>query len=210
MRNKYILKYPSGQKENTGLFAKRVLVTYTKNNHDINSSFDPFSTPLGKLMTPLLSFVGKSGCGKTTLIEKLVVELRRRGYSIAVVKHHAHTSPIDDSGKDSWRFAEAGANLVVVSSPVEVARFERVTRELTLAEIVARIEDVDLILTEGFKREAAPKIEISRQVQGTDLVARTEDLVAVVSDHSIDINVPRFDLNDVTGIVDFIENRFIA
>ena len=160
-------------------------------------------------MTPLLSLVGKSGCGKTTLIEKLVVELRRRSYRVAVVKHHAHTTPLDDPGKDSWRFAEAGANLVMVSSPVEFARFERVTRELTLAEIVARIDEVDLILTEGFKREAAPKIEISRQVQGTDLVARVDELVAVVSDHPIDLQVPRFDLDDIAALVDFIENRFI-
>ncbi len=83
-------------------------------------------------MIPLLSFVAKSGSGKTTLIEKLVAELKRRGYRIAVVKHHAHTTPIDGRGKDSWRFAEAGASVAFVSSPVEIARFERVPRELTL------------------------------------------------------------------------------
>jgi molybdopterin-guanine dinucleotide biosynthesis protein MobB len=113
-------------------------------------------------MTPLLSFVGKSGCGKTTLIEKVIAELRRRGYRIAVVKHHAHTTPIDGPDKDSWRFAEAGANAVIASSPAEVAQFERVTYELTLSEIAERIKNVDLILTEGFKREAVSKIEISR------------------------------------------------
>ncbi len=122
-------------------------------------------------MIPLISFVGTSGCGKTTFIEQVVAELKRRGYRIAVIKHHAHTTPIDGQGKDSWRFAEAGASAVIVSSPVEVVRFERVTRELTLTEIAARIENVDLILTEGFKREVAPKIEISHQVLGVDLVA---------------------------------------
>jgi molybdopterin-guanine dinucleotide biosynthesis protein B len=161
-------------------------------------------------MTPLLSFVGKSGCGKTTLIEKVVAELKRRGYRIAVVKHHAHTTPIDGRGKDSWRFAEAGASAVIVSSPVEVARFERITRELTLAEIANRIEDVDLILTEGFKREAAPKIEVSRQELGTNLVARVEELVAVASDHPIALDLPRFALDDVNGIVELIEKRFLA
>ncbi len=161
-------------------------------------------------MTPILSFVGKSGCGKTTLIEKLLPEMKSRGYRIAVVKHHAHATPIDGAGKDSWRFAEAGASAVLVSSPVEVARFERVAQELTLQEIAARIENVDLILTEGFKREAAPKVEVSRQILGTDLVGRPDDLVAVVSDHAITLAVPRFDLDDVTGLAEFIVNRLSA
>jgi molybdopterin-guanine dinucleotide biosynthesis adapter protein len=160
-------------------------------------------------MTPLFSFVGKSGVGKTTLIEKLIAELKRRGYRIAVVKHHAHTTPIDSAGKDSWRFAEAGASIAIVSSPVEMARFERVPRELTLNEIAAQISDVDLILTEGFKREAAPKIEVSRAELGTDLVGRADELIAVVSDHPIALDLPRFDLGDVMGIVTFIEGRFL-
>jgi molybdopterin-guanine dinucleotide biosynthesis protein MobB len=160
-------------------------------------------------MIPLLSFVGKSGVGKTTLIEKLVAELKRRGYRIAVVKHHAHTTPIDGRGKDSWRFAEAGASLAVVSSPVEIVRFERVTRELTLNEIAAQINGVDLILTEGFKREAAPKIEVSRTALGADLVARADELIAVVSDHPIALNLPRFDLDDAAGIAALIEGKFL-
>ncbi len=155
-------------------------------------------------MTPLISIVGKSGIGKTTLIEKLVRELKSRGLRVAVIKHHAHTTPIDAPGKDSWRFAEAGADAVVVSSPVEIARFERVARELTLAEIAARVENVDLILTEGFKREPAPKIEVWRAERGTDLVARAEELIAVVSDHPIPLTVPRFDLDDGPGIAAFL------
>jgi molybdopterin-guanine dinucleotide biosynthesis protein MobB len=160
-------------------------------------------------MIPLLSFVGKSGVGKTTLIEKLVAELKRRGYRIAVVKHHAHTTPIDGRGKDSWRFAEAGASLAVVSSPVEIARFERVTRELTLNEIAAQINGVDLILTEGFKREAAPKIEVSRAALGTNLIGRADELIAVASDHPIALNLPRFDLDDAAGIAALIEGKFL-
>ena len=160
-------------------------------------------------MTPLLSFVGKSGVGKTTLIEKLIAELKRRGYRISVVKHHAHTTPIDGRGKDSWRFAEAGASVAIVSSPAEIARFERVPRELTLNEIAAQIDNVDLILTEGFKREAAPKIEVSRAALGTDLIGRAEELIAVVSDHPITLNLPRFDLDDAAGIAAFIEGKFL-
>jgi molybdopterin-guanine dinucleotide biosynthesis adapter protein len=159
-------------------------------------------------MTPILSFVGKSGVGKTTLMEKLVVELKRRSYRLGVIKHHAHTTPVDGRGKDSWRYAEAGANVVVVSSPIEFARFERVERELTLDEIAEHVGAVDLILTEGFKREAAPKIEVSRTALGADLVGRADELIAVVSDHPISLDIPRFDLEDVAGIAAFIECKF--
>jgi molybdopterin-guanine dinucleotide biosynthesis protein B len=155
-------------------------------------------------MTPLLSFVAKSGAGKTTFIEKLIPQLKQRGLRVAVVKHHAHTSSVDSPGKDTWRFGEAGADIIAVSSPAEFVRFQRVTRELTLAEIAARIENVDLILTEGFKREPAPKIEISRAELGTDLVARTDELIAVVSNHPIALDVPQFDLNDAPGLATFI------
>ncbi len=160
-------------------------------------------------MMPIVSFVGKSGVGKTTVMEQVVRELTRRGLRVGVVKHHAHTTPIDGSGKDSWRFAEAGARAVVVSSPAELARFERVDHELKLDEIARRMGEVDLILTEGFKRESAPKIEVSRREHGTDLVASAEELVAVVSDHPIALDVPRFDLDDVNGIVNFIVQRFL-
>ncbi len=157
---------------------------------------------------PLVSFVAKSGSGKTTLLEKLIPELKRRGLRIAVIKHHAHTTPVDVPGKDTWRMAQAGADLVAVSSPVEFARFERVAQELTLAEIVAKIQNVDLIITEGFKREPAPKIEMARAEFGTDLIARTDELIAVVSDFPISLNVPHFDLDDIAGLADFICNHF--
>jgi molybdopterin-guanine dinucleotide biosynthesis protein B len=160
-------------------------------------------------MTPLVSFIGKSGVGKTTLLEKLIAEMKRRDYRVAVVKHHAHTTPIDGQGKDSWRFAEAGARVAIVSSPVEIARFERVSHELTLNEIAVQIGSVDLILTEGFKREPAPKIEVSRAALGTDLVGRVEELIAVVADHPIALDLPRFELDDIAGIAAFIERKFL-
>ena len=159
-------------------------------------------------MIPVLSIVGKSGVGKTTFAEKLLPELEKRGVRIAVIKHHSHETPVDVPGKDSWRYADAGAQTVIVSSPVELVRFERVAREKTLAEIAAGIADVDLILTEGFKREAALKIEVSRAEMGNDLVARADELIAVVSDHPVSLALPRFDLDDVVGVAKFITQRF--
>ncbi len=154
---------------------------------------------------PMISIVGRSGVGKTTVLERVVRELKARGLRVAVVKHHAHATPIDAPGKDSWRYAEAGADAVIVSSPAEVARFERVPRELTLAEIAARVGDVDLILTEGFKREAAPKIEVSRAAVGADLISPPEHLIAVVADHPIALAVPQFALDDVQGLATFVQ-----
>lgn len=159
-------------------------------------------------MIPVLSIVGKSGVGKTTFAEKLVPELKKRGVRIAVVKHHSHNTPVDVPGKDSWRYADAGAAAVVVSSPAEVVRFERVKTEKSLAEITASIENVDLILTEGFKREAAQKIEVSRAELGNELVARADELIAVVSDYPISLALPRFDLDDFIGLAEFIIKRF--
>lgn len=161
-------------------------------------------------MIPLLSIVGKSGVGKTTLLEKLVGDLKARGLRVVVIKHHAHPTPIDAPGKDSARFADAGAVAVWVASPVELARFERPSRELTLAEIAARVEDADLILAEGFKREPGPKFEISRAERSTELIAPPEDLVGAASDHPLPFDVPRFDLDDIQGIADFICRRFLS
>lgn len=151
-------------------------------------------------MPLLYSFVGKSGVGKTTLIVKLLQELKARGVRVAVVKHHAHTTPIDTPGKDSWRFSEAGADLVVVSSPVEWARLQRVPREKTLAEIAEQMPEVDVILAEGFKREPASKVYVSRAELGTDLVVPPDELSAIVSDHPVTLVIPHFDLHDAAGL----------
>ncbi len=161
-------------------------------------------------MVPLVSIVGKSGVGKTTLREKLVRELVHRGVRVTVIKHHAHATPIDTPGKDSARFAAAGAVAVWVASPLELARFERTPRELTLAEIASRVNDADLILAEGFKREPGPKLEVSRAERSTDLIALAEELVAVASDYPLEIDVPRFDLDDIQGIADFVCYKFLS
>ena len=118
---------------------------------------------------PVISVVGRSKVGKTTLLEKLIPELKRRGYRVATVKHHAHPGfEIDRPGKDTWRHAQAGSDHVVIAAPDKVAAVRRVTREPTLDEIVTTIDDVDIILTEGYKRAGKPKIEIVRAARHTE------------------------------------------
>lgn len=159
-------------------------------------------------MIPFVSIVGKSGSGKTVLLEKLIPVLKARGFRVAVVKHHAHPSSLDTPGKDSWRLAEAGADEIVVASPIEISHLVRLKRELTLNEIAATIQDVDLILAEGFNRDTSPKIEVARAEAETVLIAPKSDLIAVVSDLDMKFEVPRFGLDDVDRIAEFIIRYF--
>lgn len=161
-------------------------------------------------MIPRLAIVGKSDVGKTVLIERLVRELTAHGVRVGVIKHHAHPTPLDVPGKDSARFADAGAAVVVAASPIEIARFERTPRALTLAEIASRIQGVDIILVEGFKREPGPKLQVSRAARGTDLIEGLDEVVGVVADHPVDVSGPLFDLNDTVGVADFIVRRLLS
>ena len=114
-------------------------------------------------MIPIVSIVGKSDSGKTTLLEKLIPELKRRGYRVATIKHDAHQFEIDHPGKDSYRHFHAGSDWTLIGSPAQLASVRRLERELTLDEIAADISGVDIILTEGYKRETKRRIEVSRR-----------------------------------------------
>lgn len=162
-------------------------------------------------MIPIVSIVGKSDSGKTTLIEKLVPELVRRGYRVATIKHDVHGFEVDREGKDSWRHKKAGAHMVVISSPMKVAMIRDVDHDADLAEIRDQyIRDVDLILSEGFKQNKQPKIEVFRKEMHRDLLCtEEEDLMAIASNHKFDLGVPCFDLDDFGGIVDLIEEKFL-
>ncbi len=163
-------------------------------------------------MIPIISIVGKSDSGKTTLIEKLLPELTRRGHRIATVKHDIHGFEVDREGKDSWRHKQAGAHTVVIASPHKVALIRDVEKDWSLEEIRGKlIRDVDLILSEGYKKDIQPKIEIFRKEKHRELLCTKEDnLIAVVSDSSFDIGVPCFHLDDMKGLADFIEKEFLS
>ena len=161
-------------------------------------------------MPPIISIVGKSDAGKTTLIEKLIPELKRRGYRVATIKHDAHRFDIDHPGKDSYRHFNAGADWTIIGSPEKLALVRRLDRELTLDEIAAQISDVDVVLTEGYKREARRRIEVSRRARTTELISQPEELLAIAADYPIELGVPVYDLNDAVGLVDLIEREIIA
>jgi molybdopterin-guanine dinucleotide biosynthesis adapter protein len=162
---------------------------------------------------PVISIVSKKNCGKTTLLEKLIPELKRRGYRVGTLKHDIHGFDIDHEGKDTFRHKAAGADTVAISCPWKVSVIKDVAEELTPEQIVKQyFENVDIVLTEGYKRAGLPKIEVFRKEahhQPIHAKGQSNTLVALVSDVHLDLGVPHFDINDVKGLADLIENKFL-
>jgi molybdopterin-guanine dinucleotide biosynthesis adapter protein len=158
---------------------------------------------------PLVAIVGNSGTGKTTLIEKLIPALKRRGLRVGTIKHDVHGFSIDQPGKDSWRHKEAGANMVLISSPRQVAMVRDVAQDTPLDELESYFSGVDIILAEGYKRGTRPKLEVFRpEVHGKPVCANDSTLLGMVSDVPVDCEVPRFMLNDADGIATFLASHF--
>ena len=163
-------------------------------------------------MPPVIAFIGKPDSGKTTLLEKLIPELRRRGYRIGTIKHHVHAFEMDKPGKDTWRHKQAGANTVALSSPTGLGIIRDVAEDLTIEELVGRYYgDIDLVIAEGYKRLGLPKIEVFRSaLHEAPLPDRDDTWVAMVSDTDGVADLPCFGLEDVAGLADFLEERFIT
>lgn len=160
-------------------------------------------------MLPILSFIGSSGSGKTVIMEKVVSELKKRGLSIAVIKHSHHDElGFDKEGKDTQRYTNAGAKIVIISGTQEIVIMKKTDHDLSPREIARLVDpDVDLILTEGFKSAGTLKIEVHRKDIEPELLARPNQLLAVVTDERLDVKVPQFDFtkDNTTEIADMIE-----
>jgi molybdopterin-guanine dinucleotide biosynthesis protein MobB len=169
------------------------------------------TVPLGKAV----SFVAKSGTGKPTLLEKVIADLKGRGWRVGVIKHDAHRFDIDHPGKDSHRLAAAGADTMLISSPEKLAVVKKHAASPPIGELIATyFGDVDIVLTEGFKLSDLPKIEVHRRERSSTLLCRGEQhdptLIAVASDEQLELDVPLFDLNDAGAVARFIEERFLV
>ena len=159
---------------------------------------------------PVITIIGKSKSGKTTLLEKLIAELKRREYRIATIKHHSHAGfDIDRPGKDSWRHAQAGSDHVIIAAPDKVASYRVLERELSLDEIVAGVNAVDVILVEGYRQAGKPTLEVIRSEIGLEPICPPEQCFAIAADVSLPLAIPQFDLSDVKGIANFIEKKFL-
>jgi molybdopterin-guanine dinucleotide biosynthesis protein B len=160
---------------------------------------------------PIISVVGYSNSGKTTYLEKLIPELKARGLRVCAVKHDVHNFDIDIPGKDSHRLKAAGAHTALISSPKKIAMISDVEREMKLTEIRDLVTaGIDIIVTEGYKSDVHPKIEVFREGLRDELFCRGDDtLFAVATDTDIEAVVPVLPLSDAGGMADLIVKRFL-
>jgi len=136
-------------------------------------------------MPPIISIVGKSKSGKTTLIERLVSELKSRDYQVATIKHTTHITDIDKPGKDSWRHIQAGSDATAIISPQKIVLFKPTKHEASIEQI-----------------------EVHRKIAGTPL-GELENLIAIASDEPLQTSIRQFQLDDIADLSDIIEKEII-
>lgn len=160
----------------------------------------------------IYGITGTKNAGKTGLMERLVAHITARGFTVSTVKHAHHATQIDHPGRDSYRHREAGAHEVVVASPTRWAVMHelRGAPEPSLADLLAHLTPVDLVLIEGYKSAPHPKIEAHRVETGRALLAHDNPTVRAVASNAapvglpVGLEVPVFDLDDTRAIADFI------
>lgn len=165
---------------------------------------------------PILTFVGKKNSGKTTFLTKVVAELTRRGYKVATVKHHAHPSAVDAENTDSWRFGQAGARVTMVSSSSQLSIVHAMEEEATMERIAqeACAAECDVLIAEGFKRLAFPKVELSRVERSDASICEPHEVEAFVTNNPVlaekfAASVPVFGLDDIEEFCTFFVRHTI-
>lgn len=161
-------------------------------------------------MIPVFSIVANSSkVGKTTVLCDIIRELKSRGYRVCTIKHDVHGFEIDHPGKDTWKHSQAGSDTVVISSPQKMAMIEKVEKEYSLDEIISKIHNVDIIITEGYKQENKPKLEIFRKETSKEIWSEKEDLFAIITNTPLNKDVPQYAFSEIKEAVDLIERLFL-
>jgi molybdopterin-guanine dinucleotide biosynthesis protein B len=160
-------------------------------------------------MPPIISIVGKSGSGKTTFIERLIPELKQRGYKIGTIKHTVHNIEFDKPGKDSWRHKRSGADAVIIAGNTKFSMVKDIDSP-GLDDLLPYFKEMDLVISEGYKKDDKPKIEVIRSGRSAvPLDLKKEDRLALITDTDADAGVPRFGLEDIGPVADLIERELL-
>jgi molybdopterin-guanine dinucleotide biosynthesis protein MobB len=155
-------------------------------------------------MPPFVAIVGRSQSGKTTLIEKLIPEIRKRGLRVGTIKHTHHDFDIDRPGKDSARHQEAGADTVILAAPAKIAIIRNDPPE-DLNGLMVYFTDMDLVIAEGYKKAARPKIEVVRAARDPRPICRNDPyLMGFITDVRLDAVQPQFGLEEIERLADFL------
>jgi len=161
----------------------------------------------------IMLIVGFANSGKTRLMTRLIEVLSLRGLRVGAVKHHGHNAPsavrsdfeMDQPGKDTWKYRQAGARAAVISSRFGIGIILDVDHDHELSELIGLMPDMDIVLAEGYKRSDHPKIEVFRPENGKPPACRYDrNLIAVVSDTPLEWDVPQFGTDAATELADFI------
>ena len=160
-------------------------------------------------MAKVINIIGYgSNVGKTYIMEGLIRELKRRGLSIATIKHDIHGFDIDKKGKDTYKHRKAGSETVIISSKNRIAIIKELNKETELQEIIEMASDKDIILVEGYKKSNLRKIEVYRDGLSEKIITPKEKLIAIASDidiHMDDVKViPK---EDFKALADLIEKE---
>lgn len=159
---------------------------------------------------PVISVVGWADSGKTTFLVELLRELKARGYQVGTIKHHPGDIDVDRPGKDTWRHAQAGASAVALAGATQFALFKAYQQEDILGELAALMPEMDIIITEGFKSDKYPKIEVRRQEIDASPAAPDDELIALIDPAGTHPRVPCFAPDQYASVVDLLEEMFLA
>ena len=160
---------------------------------------------------PVFSFAGFSNSGKTTLLCKVIAALKEKGLSVATVKHDGHEFSMDHQGKDTWKYRQAGAEVVAITSTSKVVMLDYREYELEqqLLQALSHIKNVDIILVEGFKNVAIPKIFVARELGQIEQIDRLPMVEGIATDLILEQqSLPVYDINNVKAMTEFIVDRF--
>jgi molybdopterin-guanine dinucleotide biosynthesis adapter protein len=168
---------------------------------------------MGEAMIPVISFVGFANSGKTTLVTRVIEELKKLNISVGTIKHHHGELELDTPGTDTWKHKASGADVVVLATSNQLYLTKKII-EPRLEDALALIIDVDIIIVEGYKKAKVPKIEILRTGVHNEYITPVEELVGFATDWQDQsllnsTGIPCFDLNNPQLISKFLESKFI-